>query len=523
MPESTVLIVANAYEAERARRAVEKAGLGVLVADGGEGALDLAREGAPSLVVLALGLYAGDAVDILDDLRVQNRVPRLPLIVIADAEASGDEVDAARARGDQIDLWIKRPVDGDELVAHARRLIDRAPPPSELRGLLRVDEAIPDPLAWSKPPPLPVALDVDTLGASALPRIELELGIDTSGPPEPGIAVELPDTGDLDEIGVAALLGRIHRAGFTGRLGLTQGVGERSLFFDSGLPVGAFSTLTQDNIGELLWREGRLTRVDQSRTAAAALASGRPFGEALVALGLFARGELPAALKRHVEEMVYACFAWDGGRFKLGPEVPPGDARVRVATHPYALVVEGVRRRVGLDRLVEKVGPPHTRLHALPRLEQVAAAARLDGPELAAVVALGRQPHTVQTLAAVSGLDELSVYPLAHALLELEALRREDPPHTGDDHNARARVVAKHAQVLDADYFALLGVDRHASAYEIRRAWEQLRRDFAPDRFPASLRGELAAQLADIAVVTDEAYRLLSDERIRDRYRAHLP
>ena len=46
--------------------------------------------------------------------------------------------------------------------------------------------------------------------------------------------------------------------------------------------------------------------------------------------------------------------------------------------------------------------------------------------------------------------------------------------------------------------------------------------EWISDRFDANLRAELGDKLAEIAEVVDEAYRALSDERLRESYRAHL-
>ena len=86
----------------------------------------------------------------------------------------------------------------------------------------------------------------------------------------------------------------------------------------------------------------------------------------------------------------------------------------------------------------------------------------------------------------------------------------------------RARVRARAALVADADYFALLGVRPDATGFEIKRAYEAARRDFAADGFPGELRRELERELDEIAVVLDEAYRVLRDDALRAAYRAHL-
>jgi hypothetical protein len=87
----------------------------------------------------------------------------------------------------------------------------------------------------------------------------------------------------------------------------------------------------------------------------------------------------------------------------------------------------------------------------------------------------------------------------------------------------RERVLAKRAQVQDGDYFTVLGLDRDATSHEVARAFERLKRDFAPDRYAEPLRQELSAALTEISEVLDEAHRVLADESVRQSYREHLP
>src|SRR5262249_55865035 len=66
-----------------------------------------------------------------------------------------------------------------------------------------------------------------------------------------------------------------------------------------------------------------------------------------------------------------------------------------------------------------------------------------------------------------------------------------------------------------------LGVRRDATGFEIPRAYQSARRDFAADCFPGDLRRELARELDDIAHVLDEAFRVLRDDRLRRTDLAH--
>ena len=57
---------------------------------------------------------------------------------------------------------------------------------------------------------------------------------------------------------------------------------------------------------------------------------------------------------------------------------------------------------------------------------------------------------------------------------------------------------------IEGDYFAILGLGRDASAHEVARAFERLKREFAPDRFADPLRQELSDALSEIGEVLDE-------------------
>ena len=87
----------------------------------------------------------------------------------------------------------------------------------------------------------------------------------------------------------------------------------------------------------------------------------------------------------------------------------------------------------------------------------------------------------------------------------------------------RARLLERYAPVEDGDYFAVLGVSRDAGPEELRRAHARLLQEIAPDVVGPPLADELTAQIVTIRLVAAEALRVLSDDRLRARYAAHLP
>ena len=88
-----------------------------------------------------------------------------------------------------------------------------------------------------------------------------------------------------------------------------------------------------------------------------------------------------------------------------------------------------------------------------------------------------------------------------------------------DDEALRARVRARLALVEEGDSFALLGVPRTATSYEIRRAYLELRRTFEPARILTATTADLADDVRLVVEVVEEAYEILRDAPRRERYK----
>ncbi|MEO8702395.1 MAG: DUF4388 domain-containing protein [Kofleriaceae bacterium] len=361
----------------------------------------------------------------------------------------------------------------------------------------------------------------------------------------------LPDTGELvrGTSDAAMLVAKMFATGATGRVGFRRNAIaskanpettiaiEIVVYFDQGRPVFASSSEPLDRMGELLVREGKITAAQYERCQTVVAESGRRMGEILVDFGYLKRRELLPAVRRHVEDIVYSLFGWDRGTYFIALDSVPSAERIRLSRHPAALVLEGIRRKLDRTTLERLVGPPSTILEIGDR-DRINAVLNtgntgdLTNEERAALAALDGQSDLSQ-IARTAGVDVADVLPLAWGLcvLGLATARRTDT-EVPDESTAlvgetdlaidRERVRARWQLVTEADYFALLGVRRDATTFEIRRAYQSARRDFAVDSFPNDLRRELAQELDDIAHVLDEAFRVLRDDRLRGTYLDHL-
>lgn len=491
--------------------------------------------------------------------------PRIPEVL-----KKGEPAERARPAFDERSTFARRLE--SELSAAERRLFPDSPSTIDARRD-EYEDALGD-------------IDLDALGIDTIPGIgadaldvALELkprnghangnGAAAEAAPPPALLASearptatLPeDEGDLATTDVATLFATLHAAGFSGAVTLQRGDGDKTIYFDAGMPVAARSTFAHDRLPDLLLREGIITREQQAR-ARELPSTGRGVAQKLVEMGLLKSSELFATLRRHAEEIIYSCFGWERGRYRLSHVEPPVEERVRLGAHPWALFVEGVRRKYGLERLVELVGPPETVLTPTTLMARALEEGAFSAAERArAELVDGERTLSELALGAVgTPLGEGELYALAWSLVAIGAARlgaggeaqtgagvravptlitssygeaadrrtRPRPNERARDRDAdraidKERVMAKRAQVQDGDYFAILGIGRDASAREVARAFERLKREFAPERFADPLRDELSDALAEIGEVLDEAHRVLADDEVRASYRARLP
>ncbi len=205
----------------------------------------------------------------------------------------------------------------------------------------------------------------------------------------------MKSSGSLAERDFPTLLQDIHEHRATGFLTLTHaGIG-RSVAFQDGRMVFASSSSPDDRMGPLLLRRGRVT-LRQLAAAADQVGPGKRLGAVLVEQGVLAPRDLIAAVVEHTQEILYGCFQWTEGQYRLEPGPPPAEAiTLRISTPD--VIVEGIRRIESWTRISAAVGGPDAVYDRAPGYEQTLAAMRL-APEKAALLRAMDAPLTVGAL-----------------------------------------------------------------------------------------------------------------------------
>ena len=354
--------------------------------------------------------------------------------------------------------------------------------------------------------------------------IEAEMSTALEGVGDEGPA----SAGDLAEIDLPVLMGRIFRDGTSGRLRIWREPVEKDVYFEAGLPVMAASNQVADRMLAMLVRDRVVSASQREEVEKIVDATGRKVGGVLMDMGVLRSDELLPAVRRHYESIILSLFGWTAGRWQIEPGMVAGPERTRLLRHPAALVREGLARGYPAEKIAAHVGSGKN-LFALDTSGSSAdvVAQMLADPAEARVPLLFDGVRSLDEVARASGLPDATVWQIAFALSCFGALR---PARSGGSANdglrvgvrdlriARERVAARYALAQEGDYFQVLGVDRQADTTEIRRAYQRLLRECSPEILGPELAHELRQAIDTIREVLDEGLRILTAPVLRVAY-----
>jgi hypothetical protein len=326
------------------------------------------------------------------------------------------------------------------------------------------------------------------------------------------------------------------RSRYTGAIAFEAPDGMRRVVFRDGDFVTAATSVDSESLVACLIERGNLPADASVKLGRKLPLFGRHAGAALIAHGYLQQDELWPVLRSHAEWLIGRIARLERGETGVEPEVPP-----RLATEPAVfggatgaeVLVELVRRvsppdvsatRLGGASIRLRRGPSHALLGECALAPAEADLVRgLDGETLGEVLERAKLPDFGSTLLALVELGILETAGIsAQARRQAAAAAPKPQPDRLDDEALRSRIAARRALVDEGDYFALLGVSRGATSYDVRRAYSELREELDPARVLTPATADLRDDVDAILLVLDEAFEILADDLRRERYRRAL-
>ena len=354
----------------------------------------------------------------------------------------------------------------------------------------------------------------------------------------PSLSRELPKLEIPASVGLGDAVrafARVVRARYTGALAFEDTTGIRRVVFRDGDFVTAASGADGESLVAFLTQRGDLPGDVAARIGRKLPQFGRHAGAALIAQGHLRQDDLWPVLRAHAEWLVGRIVLMTSGAVGLEADVP-----MRMQAEPAVfggatgaeVLVEIVRRAISPEEALQRLGGASTALQKGQNPALLGECAIVDAEAEVvrsindeAVGDILRRVGHKDFAAVLYVLVELSVLGVAsgeHRAARAPKQKAAGKPDHLDHAALRARILARKALSEEGDYFALLGVARSATSYDIRRAYTALKDEYDPSRILTSETVDLRDEVELILEVLAEAFEILEDDLRRDRYRRAL-
>jgi hypothetical protein len=322
-------------------------------------------------------------------------------------------------------------------------------------------------------------------------------------------------------------------ARFGGSIAFEDSAGIRRVVFRDGDFVTAASSGEAESLVAFLTERGDIAPDIAQKVVRKVPPFGRHAGAALIALGHLRQDELWPVLRSHAEWIIGRVARMQRGAASLEFEVPQrlqAEPGVFGGATGAEVLLEIARRIVSPAEALLRLGGRSVPL-SLGMTHGLLAECALSESEMSLVKSV---PESAGSLLDHSGTEDFAS--VLWALVELGVLATELAPRPKRSADAsedarhdpldgvalRERIAARRGLVEEGDYFALLGIGRTATSYDVRRAYLSVRKSFDPARILTPETVDLKDDLESILEVLDEAYEILGDATRRERYRRAL-
>ena len=154
----------------------------------------------------------------------------------------------------------------------------------------------------------------------------------------------LPSSGNIQDVPLPALFEELGTRKFTGNLVVRSDDAEKTVHLKEGQIVFATSTDSNDRLGEILIKAGKLTR-ERLETALALLkktAGFKKLGALLVEKGFVTPKDLFTGLKTQVKEIIYSLFLLENATYHIEETLPTDIIQLQI--NMQELITEIIQR-----------------------------------------------------------------------------------------------------------------------------------------------------------------------------------
>lgn len=332
--------------------------------------------------------------------------------------------------------------------------------------------------------------------------------------------------GQLGEKLVPDLIREIAHKNSSGLLRITRGKAIKAIFFESGTPTFAISNLSNEQLDHKLTQEALVSdeQIEQAKQRLAGKA--HRLGPALVETGALDDEQMRKLVCEQVMSIILSLFEWTQGDYSFDERIRAAH-EVTLGLHAADVLLEGARHAAEIQQVADVLVPIDAVVLKTKSGSKHADSGRLI-PLESYILSRIETPTAVNDVGALSGLAEADAHRAVCALVAAGFLRLLDREQESDDDSAaeaddslerlRDETARKLHFCASADFYEVLGVNRHATSAEIKAGYYDLAKRFHPDRHHQRDSGDLRNKLETLFALITQAYETLSQPAERALY-----
>lgn len=167
--------------------------------------------------------------------------------------------------------------------------------------------------------------------------------------------MEVPFKGDLRDFSLIRVLHEINAAGASGILSVTAQGFKKNIYIKRGEAIFASSSLTEDRLGEMLVKAGKISDKELADAAALIIPKGKRLGAILVELGYLSPKDLFWGVKYQVKEIILSLFGHEYGTYEFCEGCISDDEVITLNMKIQDLINEGVSRAGKINHVIEEI------------------------------------------------------------------------------------------------------------------------------------------------------------------------
>ncbi len=327
----------------------------------------------------------------------------------------------------------------------------------------------------------------------------------------------------------------LQRSEKNGVLEIRSGSVSKRIYIKNGVIVFATSNKEEDRLGEVLLKAGKITVDQYYQSVYIMKKTGKRQGRVLAELGYLKPEDLTWAVRYQVEEIILSLFQWEDGEFVFIEGPLPSDEVITLKLSAATLIYRGIKRIKNLTHIKNAIPSVDTILYYSTEPMNLFQDVNLDKTDKD-ILSLIDGRRNIQKILSISPLNNFQTMKTLYALLSTRIIEIGDE-EVLEDKTVEEIMTAPEIEVDSAfvekiedlyrsreiiDYYEILGIKKWATLDKIKKAYYKAAKEFHPDKHFYLPSETLRNKLNTIFYHVTQAYKTLSDPKMRREYDQRL-